>query len=215
MAAAKSEAFTLQGPAGGLEAVLEQTGDEVRFCALVCHPHPLFGGTMQNKVVTTLSRACRDAGGAVLRFNFRGVGKSQGAYSDGIGETEDMLAAEAWLRHRWPSLPFWLAGFSFGSYVAARGAQILADNERSASHLFLVAPAVHNYDYAGIERTGCPVTVVQGEDDEVVPADQVFRWVQQTPLAPDLIRFPGAGHFFHGCLPQLADVVRSRLPGGL
>lgn len=215
MATGKTERFMLEGPAGQLEAVFEQ-GDSSdgapRFCALVCHPHPLFGGTMQNKVVTTLTRACRDAGGAVLRFNFRGVGNSQGAYSDGLGEAEDLLAAEAWLRHRWPKLPLWLAGFSFGSFVAARGARILADNGRAPRHLFLVAPPVHHYDFASIEYSGCPVTVVMSEDDEVVPADQVFDWVERTPLAPDLIRFPDAGHFFHGRLVQLAEVARSRLP---
>ena len=105
-----------------------------------------------------------------------------------------------------------LAGFSFGSFVAARGARILADNGRAARHLFLVAPPVHHYDFASIEYSGCPVTVVMSEDDEVVPADQVFDWVERTPLAPDLIRFPDAGHFFHGRLVQLAEVARSRLP---
>ncbi|MCH8544342.1 MAG: alpha/beta hydrolase [Alcanivorax sp.] len=209
------QACDLQGPEGRLEAVLEKGDGTPTFCAIICHPHPLFGGTMGNKVVTTLSRTCREAGGAVLRFNFRGVGKSQGAYSDGLGETEDLLAAEAWLSHAWPGLPLWLAGFSFGSFVAARGARILADNGRPAQHLFLVAPPVHHYDFTSIDTTGCPVTVVQSEDDEVVPAEQVFRWVEQTPLAPDLIRVPDAGHFFHGRLLPLADVARSRLPGAL
>ncbi len=212
MSRASIEKVSLNGPAGTLEAVLEASGEAPSFMAIVCHPHPLFGGTMNNKVVTTLCRACRDASGAVLRFNFRGVGASQGAYSDGIGECEDLLAAESWLSQRYPGLPLWLAGFSFGSFVAARGARILADNNRPVQHLFLVAPPVHHYDFVSIDRVDCPVTVVQSEDDEVVPAEQVFAWQQQTPLAPDLIRFSDAGHFFHGRLIQLAEVARSRLP---
>src|SRR5690606_29183008 len=164
MARASLEKVSLRGPAGTLEAVLEASGEAPSFIAIVCHPHPLFGGTMDNKVVTTLCRACRDAGGAVLRFNFRGVGASQGAYSDGIGECEDLLAAESWLSQRYPGLPLWLAGFSFGSFVAVRGARILADNNRPARHLFLVAPPVHHYDFAAIDRVDCPVTVVQSED---------------------------------------------------
>lgn len=202
----------LAGPAGRLEAVIEQGSDAPDFIAIVCHPHPLFGGTMDNKVVTTLTRLVRDKGGVVVRFNFRGVGESQGAYSDGIGETEDLLAVHSWLRQQWPSLPLWLAGFSFGSFVAARGAEILNANGDPVNHLLLVAPPVHHYAFAEIEKTGCPVTVVQGEDDEVVPAEQVFQWAAATPLEPDLIRFPDCGHFFHGRLVDLKEAAASHLP---
>ena len=202
----------LQGPAGDLEIVLEHASDAPVFMAIICHPHPLFGGTMDNKVVTTLSRLARDQGAVVVRFNFRGVGQSQGAYSDGIGETEDLLAVHAWLSHHYPGLPLWLAGFSFGSYVAARGARILNDNGMAASQLLLVAPPVHHYDFAAIDSVGCPVTVVQGDDDEVVPAEQVLDWAARTPLAPDLVRFPDSGHFFHGKLVELKQVAASHLP---
>ncbi|ASK34902.1 alpha/beta hydrolase [Alcanivorax sp. N3-2A] len=207
------ERLALEGPSGNLEAVLEGETDTPSLLAIVCHPHPLFGGSMDNKVVTTLSRAARDAGAAVVRFNFRGVGNSQGAYSEGAGEAEDLIAVHHWLTRRYPGLPLWLAGFSFGSYVAAHGAEVLAANGDAPAALMLVAPPVHHFDFNGIERVGCPVTVVQGEDDEVVPAEQVFRWVEQTPLAPDLIRFPDSGHFFHGNLPDLKEVAASRLPG--
>lgn len=203
----------LAGPAGRLEAVIEQGSDTPGFIAIVCHPHPLFGGTMDNKVVTTLTRLVRDKGGVVVRFNFRGVGESQGAYSDGIGETEDLLAVHSWLHQQWPHLPLWLAGFSFGSFVAARGAEILNANGAPVNHLLLVAPPVHHYPFADIETTGCPVTVVQGEDDEVVPADQVFQWTASTPLQPDVIRFPECGHFFHGRLVDLKEAAASHLPG--
>lgn len=205
---------SLQGPAGELEAVLEHA-PEPSFIALVCHPHPLFGGTMDNKVVTTLCRAVREGGGAALRFNFRGVGHSQGAYSEGLGETEDLVAALHWLQAQFPDRPLWLAGFSFGAFVAARGAEVLHANGTPAMHLLLVAPPVTNFDLASISDTGCPVTVVQGDDDEVVEAAAVHRFVATSPLAPELIRFPDCGHFFHGRLTDLKALAKSRLPGAL
>ena len=204
--------LALEGPEGTLEAVLEGETENPAMIAIVCHPHPQFGGTMDNKVVTTLIRAARDAGAAALRFNFRGVGESQGAYSDGIGEVEDLIAVHRWLSKKYPDAPLWLAGFSFGSFVAARGAEVLAANGEAPAALFLVAPPVHHYGFETIEKVGCPVTVVQGEDDEVVPADKVFRWAEATALAPDLIRFPDSGHFFHGQLVNLREVAASRLP---
>ena len=202
----------LEGPEGTLEAGLGGGTENPAMIAIVCHPHPQFGGTMDNKVVTTLIRAARDAGAAALRFNFRGVGESQGAYSDGIGEVEDLIAVHRWLSKKYPGAPLWLAGFSFGSFVAARGAEVLAANGEAPAALFLVAPPVHHYGFETIEKVGCPVTVVQGEDDEVVPADKVFRWAESTALAPDVIRFPDSGHFFHGQLVNLREVASSRLP---
>ncbi len=204
--------LALEGPEGTLEAVLEGETENPAMIAIVCHPHPQFGGTMDNKVVTTLIRAARDAGAAALRFNFRGVGNSQGAYSDGIGEVEDLIAVHHWLTKQYPDRPLWLAGFSFGSFVAARGAEVLAANGQAPKALMLVAPPVHHYGFEEIESVGCPVTVVQGEDDEVVPADKVFRWAENTTLTPDLIRFPDSGHFFHGQLVNLKEVAASRLP---
>ena len=204
--------LALEGPEGTLEAVLEGETENPAMITIVCHSHPQFGGTMDNKVVTTLIRAARDAGAAALRFNFRGVGESQGAYSDGIGEVEDLIAVHRWLSKKYPGAPLWLAGFSFGSFVAARGAEVLAANGEAPAALFLVAPPVHHYGFESIEKVGCPVTVVQGEDDEVVPADKVFRWAESTALAPDLIRFPDSGHFFHGQLVNLREVAASRLP---
>ena len=195
---------SIHGPVGELEAVLEHAPDP-SFIALVCHPHPLFGGTMDNKVVTTLCRAVREGGGAALRFNFRGVGHSQGAYSEGLGETEDLVAALHWLQGQFPGRALWLAGFSFGAFVAARGAEVLQANGTPAAHLLLVAPPVTNFDLASISDT----------DDEVVEASAVHRFVATSPPAPELIRFPDCGHFFHGRLIDLKALAKSRLPGAL
>lgn len=207
-----NERVMIAGATGTIEAVLEFAPRPV-FIGVVCHPHPLHSGTMDNKVVTTLCRAIRDGGGAALRFNFRGVGKSDGAYGEGIGEAEDLLAVIHWLQVRFPGLPLWLSGFSFGSYVAAYGAVSLRANEQAAAHLFLVAPPVHHFDFAAITDVGCAVTVVQGDDDEVVAAAQVRQWALQSPLQPDLIRFSECGHFFHGRLNELKQLALSLLPG--
>lgn len=207
-----SERVMIAGATGALEAVLE-SAPRPAFIGVVCHPHPLFGGTMDNKVVTTLCRAIRDGGGAALRFNFRGVGNSEGGYGEGIGEAEDLLAAIHWLQARFPDTPLWLSGFSFGSYVAAYGAVSLRANQQSPTRLMLVAPPVHHFDFSSLTDVGCAVTVVQGDDDEVVAAEQVHQWVQNSPLQPDLIRFSHCGHFFHGRLNELKQLALSLLPG--
>ena len=210
--AAQREQLSLTGPAGVIEAVMEYAGDQPTFIGVVCHPHPLFGGTMDNKVVTSLCRAVRDAGGVALRFNFRGVGKSQGVHGAGFTESEDLLAVIAWLRQRWPGRPLWLAGFSFGSWVALRGAAAQAAAGDPAVHLLLVAPPVHHNDFDTIEHTGCPVTVLVGEQDEVVPVAEMLAWAKDSVLNPDLVRFPVSGHFFHGQLVELVEVARQTFP---
>ena len=207
------ETVTLAGPAGALEARLERPDGPPRFRALVCHPHSLYGGSMDNKVVTTLTRACRQAGGVALRFNFRGVGASDGEYDAGRGETDDFLAARDWLADQYPDLPEWVAGFSFGSYVAASAVSELNGRGTPPTALLLVAPPVHNYGFAELEAPGCPVTVVQGEADEVVPPDQVRSWAQETVFRPELVMFADTGHFFHGRLNDLKALLSARLPG--
>lgn len=201
----------VEGPAGMLETAFEH-GSHPRFIGLVCHPHPLFGGTMDNKVVTTLARAARDEAGISIRFNFRGVGKSEGAYDEGRGEAEDLFALVQWARQEFPGLPFWLAGFSFGSHVALRVAERLFRDGSPATHLLLVAPPVHHFDFASVREVGCPVTVIQGEADEVVPAEQVFETMSGSALNPDIVRVPDTGHFFHGRLNTLRDIARDTFP---
>lgn len=207
------EAVTILGPAGDLQARLETPAGDPVFRAVVCHPHSLHGGSMDNKVVTTLTRTARNAGGVVLRVNFRGVGASAGEYDAGRGETGDMLAVWHWLAERYPALPGWLAGFSFGSYVAARGAGELRHADHAPAALLLVAPPVHHYGFDELPDPGCPVTVIQGDADEVVPAEQVRSWTQRWTPRPELIEFADTGHFFHGRLGDLQRQVRPRLPG--
>lgn len=195
----------IPGPAGQLEAHCgcPQTGSAVAMTAVLCHPHPLHGGSLHNKVVHTLARAYEDLGAHTVRFNFRGVGASEGSYAGGDGETQDLLAVLRWVAARRGEDLLCVAGFSFGAYVAARGA-LLA----SLDHLLLVAPPVHRMDFDQLSAPTCPWLVVQGDEDEVVPPGQVFRWVAAVEHPPELIGVVGAGHFFHGHLRALRDVVR-------
>jgi alpha/beta superfamily hydrolase len=202
-----TERISIAGPAGQLEALIETPANpDLTHMGVVCHPHPLHGGTMTNKVAYTLARTINDLRIPAVRFNFRGVGASEGQYADGIGEVDDALAAIEWARKRWPEAQLWLAGFSFGGAVALRTAGI-ADAKR----LVTVAPAVAGLDSAGIELPQCPWLVVQGDQDELVNIDEVRRWTAQLKSPPDLAVLQGAEHFFHGRLTELRDVVRTWL----
>ena len=166
--------------------------------ALIAHPHPLQGGTLDNKVVQTLAKTFFALGYAAVRFNFRGVGGSAGTFDDGIGETDDALAVLAQPRRSSATrLPVVLAGFSFGSFVQTRVAKAL-----DAQRLVLVGPAVRRF---AVEDVPADTIVVHGEEDDVVPLADVLAWArpQQLPI----IVFPGCGHFFHGRLPQLQSVI--------
>ena len=200
----KESKITIAGPAGNLQSALSR-GDAGAFLsavnavAIVCHPHPQHGGTMDNKVVTTLMRTYRDLGVHVLRFNFRGVSASEGVFDNALGELDDLLAAIAWVKNNVPEAPLLLAGFSFGSSIAARASYAVA----GLRHLTLVAPPVERYDF---DRNGvftAPVCVVQGDKDERVIAQGVYDWVAQLKSSVELIRYPDASHFFHGYLSAL------------
>jgi alpha/beta superfamily hydrolase len=199
----KAVALSIEGPAGALEALLEdpQTAQPPGF-AVICHPHPLFGGTLQNKVVHTLGRACQETGLPTVRFNFRGVGTSRGSYDEGRGETDDALAVIAWGRQRWPGASLTLAGFSFGAMVA------LAAAARSApSRLITVAPAVARPELATAVKPDCPWLIVQGDADELVNISDVRAFAARFEPSPQLIVLPGGDHFFHGRLTELRDHV--------
>jgi alpha/beta superfamily hydrolase len=197
---------TIAGPAGPLEAMLEDPGSAARQVAVVCHPHPLFGGTMHNKVVTTVARALRDEGVPTVRFNFRGVGASAGSFDSGNGETADAAAVADWCSTRWPGCDLVIAGFSFGAYVALRLAQ-----SRPASLLITIAPPVGNFDFSGLAAPQCPWLVLQGDADEVVDARRVVDWAESLEPRPRLTLLPGVGHFFHGRLHELRDTVRGAI----
>jgi alpha/beta superfamily hydrolase len=199
-------AFHFQGKTGKLEAIL--TVPEVlseNYLAILGHPHSLYGGTMQNKVITTMARAFKDLGLLSVRFNFRGVGISEGTYDEGIGESEDMLLlAQQWLAEM-PNTLLIFAGFSFGSYVTYRAAAQLKN-----VLLISVAPAVHHYNYNEFNPRPHPWVILQGDSDEVVPAHLVWEFAeQQTPPLP-MIRFPETSHFFHGKLLDLRTEIQKQ-----
>ncbi len=201
--------MSIAGPAGPIEAVAEEPRVRAPLYAVVCHPHPLFGGTMDNKVVTTLARAVHEAGIATLRFNFRGVGASAGTFDDGDGETADAAAVVDHGAQRWPGRELVLAGFSFGAYVALRLSQ-----ERAARRLITVAPPVDRFDFSALSPPGCPWLVVQGDADEVVNPQRVIAWVKALNPQPRLAVLPGVGHFFHGHLPSLREAVIDAIRSG-
>jgi uncharacterized protein len=161
----------------------------------------LYGGNMHNKVAHMLARACNEVGMPALRFNYRGVGKSAGSYDQGVGETEDALAALDWMRSRWPAAPLYLAGFSFGGAVALQAAL-----QREVRRLITVAPAIERIATIA-SLPACPWLLIQGTADEVIDAAATQRWVATLPQPPRLVMLEGVSHFFHGHLTQLKDVV--------
>jgi alpha/beta superfamily hydrolase len=208
MSAAPEHLF-IEGPAGKLEAIVEETAVAGSSYAVVCHPHPSYGGTMDNKVVTTVARALHETGIPTLRFNFRGVGASAGAYGEGVGETADADAVAAWGAERWPGRTVVLAGFSFGAYVVLRLAQ-----QRVPRHLITVAPALELFDAFRMAVPRCPWLVVQGDADDVVDPAAVINWVGGLDPKPRLVVLPGVGHFFHGRLRELRDAVVDAIRSG-
>ena len=206
---AEHSAFLLPGPAGLIEVAAtpaEADAPPVRGVAVICHPHPLHGGTMHNKVVTIVERSLRELGLACVRFNFRGVGHSTGVHDEGRGEVEDLAAVVAWARLASPGDALWLAGFSFGSYVALRNAVPL-----DAAALVTIAPPVGRWDFDSIALPGCPWLVVQGEEDEVVDPAAVFGWIAALAAPPQLVRMPDTTHFFHRRLMDLRGAVKNAM----
>ncbi len=198
------EELLLPGPVGGIEAFASYPASVAENFAVtvVCHPHPLYGGSMANKVVHTLSEAFNGMGVPTLRFNFRGVGRSDGEYAQGIGEAEDLLAVCRWLQERHPGAPLWLAGFSFGAYVVMR-AQARLKRQR----LLLVAPPVSLFEFESLPPVSVPWLVVQGGRDEIVDPQAVQAWIQRQSRRP-LFRLMGdADHFFHGRINRLRRAV--------
>lgn len=205
-AAVLREERLIGGPAGQLEAVLEYSREAApRARAVVCHPHPLYQGTLNNKVAFTLARAAVEAGAETLRFNFRGVGKSEGKFDDGRGELHDLQAAERWLAARHPHLPSWRMGFSFGAAMALR-----ASVESPCDVLVTVAPPAGRfaeYGLQGAQPRSRRWLLIQGDADEIVDAQAVLRWAHELTPGPEVAVLRGAGHFFHGRLTELRRIV--------
>jgi uncharacterized protein len=200
--------FRLPGPAGTIEVLRDEpaAGSVPRGTAVIAHPHPLFGGTMDNKVVQTLARAFVQSGWIALRFNFRGVGASEGEHDEGRGETQDMLALVA---SEAGEGPIALAGFSFGSFVATRAVAALWGT-RAIEKIVLVGTAASRFEVSSLppeahERT----LVVHGEQDDTVPLAAVMDWARPQSLPVTVV--PGGGHFFHGQLPLLKSLVLRHL----
>lgn len=194
------ERTTIAGPAGALEVAVNLPAQSPAGIALVAHPHPLQGGTLDNKVVQTLAKTFVALGYAGVRFNFRGVGKSKGEFGDGIGETDDALAALAYARTRFAAVataPPVLAGFSFGSYVQARVAAVVPPQR-----MVLIGPAVNRF---AADPLPSDTIVIHGEQDDVVALADVLAWARPAQLP--IVVFPGCGHFFHGRLPQLQRTI--------
>jgi alpha/beta superfamily hydrolase len=193
----------IDGPAGRIECALDRPAATPLGLAVVCHPHPQGGGTLDNKVSVTIARACIDVGWASVRFNFRGVGGSEGAWDAGVGEVDDALAVIADWRRRdeYAGKPLLLGGFSFGAYVAVEAASRLPADARPR-RIVLVGPSTEKQAV----RTVPPDTiVVHGEEDELVPLAAALAWAR--PQGLPVIVFPGVGHFFHGQIALLKKVL--------
>jgi alpha/beta superfamily hydrolase len=200
--------FFIDGPAGPLEMAEDLAVGPVRGTAVIAHPHPLFGGTLDNKVVQTLARAFTQAGWNTLRLNFRGVGASAGSHDEGRGELQDLLAAVAQVP---ASMPLALAGFSFGAFVAAQAFAHL-HGQREVARLVLVGVAASRFEVAPIAPEAHDKTlVIHGEADDTVPLAAVMDWAR--PQALPVCVIPGGGHFFHGQLPLLKSLVLRHLAG--
>ncbi len=212
---AQHSATSIEGPAGNLEVVLEvadRDGPLVdgRYCAVICHPHPLYGGTMDNKVVTTLARIYRELGVPVARFNFRGVGGSTGSHDNANGEVDDLCAVALWLGAQYPQAKMLVCGYSFGSVVAAAGS-----GRVGASHMVLIAPPVERYAMGSEGYFDCPAVIFLGAEDELVDAERTRKWAVQLTSPTAIVTVPGASHFFHGQLATLREQLSPLLLAAL
>ncbi len=190
---------TIHGPSGLLEIAV-CTPEEITRNAwgIICHPHPLYGGTMYNKVVTTLAKTFQGLGVSTIRFNFRGVGRSEGKFDQGRGELEDLLAVIDWAQQIRLSKELWLGGFSFGACIAAKAA-----TQIPVSKLVTIAPAVEHVEMQHLPPITAQWVLAQGDKDDVVSPKAVYDWIATRDPKPMLLRFPEAGHFFHGQLGEL------------
>ncbi|PSB91732.1 alpha/beta hydrolase [Candidatus Pandoraea novymonadis] len=205
---AQIERFTIDGPIGHIEVAVNRPAGVPIGISLVAHPHPLFGGTLDNKVTKTLASAMTQLGYIAIRSNFRGVGKTEGVHDAGIGEQDDLMHVIAWIREQTglEKLPLVLAGFSFGTFVLSHVAKALSDVGTPARRLVFVGTAASHWNVAPVPPD---TVIIHGEKDEIVPMQLVLDWarIQMLPV----IVIPNSGHFFHGMLPLLRQIVVDRL----
>ena len=201
-------AQAIEGPAGPLEALLqEREGIEPLITAVVCHPHPLYGGTMHNKVVHRVASVLHGFGVSVLRFNFRGTGKSAGAHDRGAGELDDANAALDWMRARHPHARPWLAGFSFGSWIAAR----LAAQSPQVERLILIAPPIRTSSFSDLHDCTTPKLVIQGTADDICPPELLHQEFPRWADPKKLVLVPDATHFFDRKLGEMAEALEAAI----
>jgi len=200
----QDKTILIEGPAGQLEIL--PVDAKANITAVICHPHPLQSGTMTNKVVTTLARTFADLHCNTVRFNFRGVGKSDGQYADGVGELADLLAVVAWAEQAFASKILWLAGFSFGGWIATKAAIQLMPQK-----LITIAPMFSRLQHENLADLTTDWLLVQGEQDELIDAAASFAWAENLPNPPKFISFPETGHFFHGKLGLLRERLTQEL----
>ncbi len=198
----KASTQLIAGPAGDLEILVTPPLRRHGTFAVICHPHPLHGGAMTNKVVYMIDRTFNGLGLGTQRFNFRGVGKSTGQFDNGKGETDDLRAVVNWLKNEYAPSELWLAGFSFGSEIALRG-----HSDLNANRLLLVAPPVERFQAENLPLSNIPILVIQGDKDEIVSPASVSAWVKTQAHQAEYIIMADAEHFFHGKLNQLRDVI--------
>lgn len=197
-----SHKFTLDGHAGKMQCILDLPEGQPRGIALVAHPHPLYGGTMENKVAQTLARTFVTLGYATARFNFRGVGESEGVHDDGRGEVDDMDIMYKHMTEQYPGLPVALSGFSFGTFVQAQFQQRLMLDARLAERLVLVGTAAGKWPMPPVPAD---TILIHGELDDTITLQEVFDWAR--PLDIPVTVIPGADHFFHRKLGHIKNLV--------
>lgn len=196
--------FLIDGPVGKIEVALDEPDGRPRGIALVAHPHPLFGGTMDNKVAQTLARTLVQLGYVTYRSNFRGVGQTEGEYDEGVGERDDLLALLEHMREQpgHEALPLVLAGFSFGTAVVSHVARMLAEREQAVERMVFVGTAASRFEVAAVPDN---TLVIHGEQDETVPIGSVFDWARPQELP--VVVIPGAEHFLHRKLHILKRII--------
>jgi alpha/beta superfamily hydrolase len=213
----REEKTSFMGPEGSLEGFIRLGETNPNIIGVICHPHPAHQGSMNNKVVTTIAKAWQELGISTVRFNFRGVGESQGISGEGPGEIEDLKAVLTQLQQRYPDAHFWLGGFSFGSLIAL---SVTVQNRFPIKALLNIAPPVHYFDIKQLqELPHCPWLIIQGSLDTIVPVNEVLLWVeglqkkqsQQSQNTIELEIMPNAEHFFDGQLIELKAIIVEKM----